>query len=870
VSGRNNSSGSFQLCVNSFNNVADPSSDCPTGVVLCDKSSFVVEALTSSGSIQDEANNTCLDRYNVFDRRENSELNSAWYKWVAGTSGPLTFTITPSNPADDIDFAVFELPNGLNDCGGKELLRCMASGEQGGCNFSVWEPCTGPTGLKISSSDDIEDAGCNVNNPCVLQPTGQDDDNFVSAIQMEAGKAYALIVNNYTQSGAGFSIDFGGTGEFLGPEADFITDDLDGTVCFGDPVTFFDQSTFGDLSIMDWHWNFGEGATPQQATGPGPHRINYSSGGIKSVALTVQSETGCLVTTIGTLIVEDPFDIQADIVHQTCPESVDGSINLQINSKSSITSIQWSNGMTGNMLQNLPPGEYSAVITNFNGCDTLVTYNIEAPMPLEIEDIITRPSCGGGSDGAITLDVTGQAPPFRFDFNRGGGFQTSNSLNGLPAGIYTIEIQDANGCISEVTVPLGEINIELDPDYEPITPPSCFGFTDGQVEARIINGTPPYTYDWDLDGTFEMSNILTGVGGGTLFVAIRDGMGCTGFQVFEIPQPDPLIVQMDTINIACFGETNGMAIPQVSGGTKSYQYDWSNGTNDSIADNLSSGQYFLTVTDANGCQTPAAALISEPPPLMVLIDSTRDVICFGDQTGAIFFNGNGGTPPFMYSVDGANFSDALFFEHLRAGSYQLTIKDNRGCTLSTPVQILQPEQLIVDAGSDTTINLGFTAQLIASHQPVGKPVVYTWSHPESLDCENCPFPISSPLATTTYSVQVVDDAGCIASDQVTIFVYLNRPVFIPNSITPNGDGYNDKLAIYGGPATKIVRKIQIFDRWGEMVYEGQDLALNDETLGWDGTYRGQELNPGVFVYVAEVEFIDNSVLQFEGDLTLIR
>lgn len=870
ISGRNNSSGTFQLCVNSFNNVADPSSDCPTGVVLCDKSSFVVEALTSSGSIQDEADNTCLDRNNQFDSRENSELNSAWYKWVAGSTGTLTFTITPNNPADDIDFGVFELPNGLNDCGGKQLLRCMASGEQGGCDFSIWEPCTGPTGLRVSSSDDIETAGCNINDPCVPLFVGQNDDNFVSAIQMEAGKAYALIVNNFTQSGSGFSIDFGGTGEFLGPEADFITDDLDGTVCFGDPVTFFDQSTFGDLNITSWNWNFGEGAVPQQATGPGPHRVDYTSGGIKSIALTVESETGCLVTTIGTVIVEDPFEIQADIVHQTCPESMDGSITLAVNSGSTITNIQWSNGRSGNALVNLAPGEYTAVITNFNGCDTMVTYNIEAPMPLEIEEIITRPSCGGGSDGSITLSISGQAPPFLFNFNRGGGFQSSNSLNGLPAGIYPIEIQDANGCITEVTVPLGEINIELDPDFNPVTPPTCFGFTDGVVEIRVINGQAPFTYDWNMDGNYVPDNILSGVGAGPFFAGVRDAMNCLGFVALDISQPEELMVDLDTTDISCFGETDGLVTPVVTGGTSGYQYSWSNGTTDSVADNLISGQYFLTVTDANGCQTAGAAFVDEPPELLITVDSTRDVICYGDRTGSVYFIGNGGSPPFTFSIDGSNFQEVSSFQNLPAGNYNLTIKDHRGCTQVADVEIRQPAPLTVNAGPDTTIDLGFTATLLASHQPVGKPVLYTWTPSESLDCDSCPFPVARPVTTTTYTVSVTDDAGCTAMDQVTILVFLNRPVFIPNSITPNGDGYNDKLAIYGGAAARLVRKIQIFDRWGEMVYEGQDLLLNDETQGWDGTYKGQTLNPGVFVYLAEIEFIDASILQFEGDITLIR
>ena len=871
VSGRDNSSGSFQLCINSFNNVPDPNSDCPSGVVLCDKSAFVVEALTGSGSIQDEADNSCLDNYNSFGSPPNSEESSAWYKWVAADNGTLTFTITPSNPSDDLDFALYELPNGLDDCNDKILVRCMASGEQGGCDPSVWSPCTGPTGMQISSSDDIEDPGCNINNPCVFLASGEDDDNFISAITMEAGKVYALIVNNFTQSGSGFSIEFGGTGTFLGPEADFLTDDQDGTVCFGDPITFFDQSSFGDLSIDAWNWNFGEGAVPQQATGVGPHRVEYMSGGIKSIALTVESETGCLVTTIGSVIVEEPFDIQADIVHQTCPETMDGSISLGINSGSNVISIQWDNGQTGRVIQNLPPGDYAAVITNFNGCDTLVQYTVEAPMPLEIEEIITRPSCGGGADGSITLNVVGQAPPFMYNFNLGGGFQAGNSLNGLPAAIYHIQIQDANGCITDVTVPLGEIDIVLDPDFNGVRSPSCFGFNDGRVEIRIVGGEPTdYAYDWGADGGYVRDNFFEGVGAGTLPVAIRDTLNCLGFALIDITQPDALVVNIDTANISCFGEIDGSLTPSVFGGTGAFQFNWSNGIADSVANGLNTGQYQVSVTDANGCLTIAGAFISEPPRLDLMIDSTRDVICFGEPSGAIYFTGNGGSPPFTYSIDGTTFSDLLFFDNLPGGTYELTIKDDRGCTRSVTTEIFQPAQLVVDAGMDTVVDLGLTTQLLATHQPLGKPVNYIWSPGESLSCDDCPSPIAGPLQSTTYTVTIVDDDNCSATDQVEVLVFLNRPVFIPNSFSPNNDGFNDRLTIYGGAAARGVRKIQIYDRWGEMVYEGRRLTLNDETIGWDGTHNGRLMNPGVFVYVAEIEFIDDSVLEFEGDITLLR
>ncbi|MBT8228745.1 MAG: hypothetical protein KJO50_00700, partial [Bacteroidia bacterium] len=216
--------GTFKLCINDFIAPPSPESDCIEAVVLCDKSSFSVQNLNSEGD-----DNTELNEFQ--DNCLSTEFASSWYKWTCKDPGSLTFTLTPNNfipgtESDDLDFALFELPGGLDDCDNKRMIRCMASGQQGGCDFAVWGICNGLTGLSQSSTDIEEDAGCYINNPCVGTQTGQGvppqfDDNFISAIQMEAGKSYALVVMNFSRSGLGFSIDFGGTGTFLGPEPDF-------------------------------------------------------------------------------------------------------------------------------------------------------------------------------------------------------------------------------------------------------------------------------------------------------------------------------------------------------------------------------------------------------------------------------------------------------------------------------------------------------------------------------------------------------------------------------------------------------------------------------------------------------------------------
>ncbi len=273
------SSGSFQLCLNQFNPIASPESDCSSAVVLCDKSSFFIENLQGVGSETNEVTGSCIMQ----------EHASAWFTWTSENSGSLTFTIFPNNvndPEEDLDFALYRLPDGLSDCANKELVRCMASGESQGQPFSQNEPCFGATGLREGEVDVGETQGCSIG-----------DNNFLAPLQMLAGESYALVVNNFSESGFGFNIEFGGTGEFLGPTPLFEIIANDGFDC-DKTIIFTDQSLDNTDMITDYSWNFGEGASPIFANEPGPHNILYQSFGTKRVALIVESSRGCTKTEI--------------------------------------------------------------------------------------------------------------------------------------------------------------------------------------------------------------------------------------------------------------------------------------------------------------------------------------------------------------------------------------------------------------------------------------------------------------------------------------------------------------------------------------------------------------------------------------------
>ncbi|MEO7175641.1 MAG: gliding motility-associated C-terminal domain-containing protein [Saprospiraceae bacterium] len=286
VGSRNALGGTFQICANNFNLVPAPQSDCPSGVILCDKHPFAVEKVLGNGVFTNEIpTNGCIDL----------EFSSAWYRWTCETAGSFAFTITPSNPTDDIDFLVFELPGGLNDCANKKLLRCMAAGENVGQPFSTWQKCTGATGLGLNANDLQEAPGC-----------ASSSNNFVRYIDMIPDKVYALMIMNFSNSGNGFSINFSGTGTVKGPKADFeiLPNGIDSTFCWDDTLMIIDQSSSSGGPIVEWNWVFGQNSVPAAANTPGDKEVWYQKSGTKTVLLSIKNDQGCIVSHTQTVTLE--------------------------------------------------------------------------------------------------------------------------------------------------------------------------------------------------------------------------------------------------------------------------------------------------------------------------------------------------------------------------------------------------------------------------------------------------------------------------------------------------------------------------------------------------------------------------------------
>ncbi len=205
------------------------------------------------------------------------------------------------------------------------------------------------------------------------------------------------------------------------------------------------------------------------------------------------------------------------------------------------------------------------------------------------------------------------------------------------------------------------------------------------------------------------------------------------------------------------------------------------------------------------------------------------------------------------------------------GTYTVTLTAGNACggssSASETFTLTDPAANWAIAGLDTTIFLGNSVILNGSANIPFDIKAYTWTPPLFLTCDSCQLTLATPTETTVYTLQITDKNGCTATDQRSIAV--NVPgVYIPNVVAPNSNRDNIYFTVFGGPAVAEIDLLQVFDRWGELVFENAHFEASRPELGWDGRARGDVCNPAVFVYVAIVRFINGQTELFSGDVTV--
>ena len=218
--------------------------------------------------------------------------------------------------------------------------------------------------------------------------------------------------------------------------------------------------------------------------------------------------------------------------------------------------------------------------------------------------------------------------------------------------------------------------------------------------------------------------------------------------------------------------------------------------------------------------------------------------------------------------DGDVIASSKEIQNLQEGLYIVEVTDAFGCFSVEEIYIEPNAPLFIEILEDTRIKLGEDYQLQLLTNADLSTSTITWKADETLSCTDCLNPIAKPTETTVYFATITTAAGCSAEAIVKVWVEKPKEVFIPNAFSPNNDGMNDVLTIYGGKDVVQVKAFKVVNRWGEVVFSNEDFAVNDETQGWRGYLGNRIAASGVYVYFAEIEFLDGTTEIFKGDVTI--
>ncbi len=339
------------------------------------------------------------------------------------------------------------------------------------------------------------------------------------------------------------------------------------------------------------------------------------------------------------------------------------------------------------LFENLVAGAHNIIVRDFNLCQSNIPVNLTQPAsPLAVTASHTDVLCMGGVTGTATAIPSGGTAPYTYSWNT-VPVQTSSIATGLPAGNYTVTVQDNNGCVSLFMVTISQPSATLTAALAEIDV-SCDGGNNGSINLTVSNGISPISYLWSNGATTED---LNGIAAGTYSVSVTDANGCAAAASGIINQPAALTGNIIATDAACFGESTGKCHLTVSGGTLPYTFLWDNGAVTEDIDNLAAGNYSTTVTDSHNCTVVISASVSQPSSALVSsIASKSDVTVYGGNDGSATASGSGGTPPYQYSINSGAFQATGTFSSLSAGTYTLTVRDAGMCTSDVSVTITQP------------------------------------------------------------------------------------------------------------------------------------------------------------------------------------
>ena len=449
---------------------------------------------------------------------------------------------------------------------------------------------------------------------------------------------------------------------------------------------------------------------------------SFSNNGVGYLNCQVTDQNNCAI--LDSIYVEEPSPIQGNIVpisnfngfDISCFDSNDGIVELLVQGGTGNLDIFWSNGQSSFQSTGWGIGAVSVYISDENGCDQTLTYNIEAP--LQMQSVITSVtnynggviSCHGSNDGQLEVSVTGGTGVYDYFWSDGSVANVTDA--DLGPGIYTVNVLDENLCsvieMFEVSEP-EEITITLSSlmNYNGFDV-ACFDEANGGVIVDVFGGLGMYSYSWlnSQNVVLGNTNTLMGLEADLYTVLVSDANNCGPISgTIELFQPSPLFVQMNVVSnyngfhISCFDSNDGQAIALASGGVAPYEYSWSDESVTSLSGvDLSSGLSQCLLSDLNGCKILGEVDIIPPPPLQQLVSITSDyngyqISCHDSSDGIAEVITTGGAGSYIYDWSDGQLGNIA--ADLNAGNHWVESTDANQCEISTTFTVVAPDTLEV-------------------------------------------------------------------------------------------------------------------------------------------------------------------------------
>jgi len=462
--------------------------------------------------------------------------------------------------------------------------------------------------------------------------------------------------------------------------------------CNGDADGYIDL-VIDTEGTLPYSYNWSNGATTEDLSnlGPGQYKV------------TVTDANQCQFSTPTYEIGEpDALVVSTEVNKEIlCYGGLTGE--AQVNAaggNGTVYTYQWNDpaNQTTKKATGLEGGVYNVTVSDTKGCEAIGAVTLDEPTPLSVAAIIQDVDCNNGNNGGIGITLSGGTPSYGVTWSTSDGSgldPLSQNQTGLTPGTYTLNVQDANGCLADSAFVLAN------PDPITITLTNVTDVTcgdEGAIDITVTGGSVSagYSYSWntsDGSGLIATDEDQTGLSKGTYQLTVTDDNGCTGEQEVVIGGPDPIdITLVNKQDVSCSGKSDGVLNLDITGGTVAGDYvvSWESTTGKGLIKtsidqtSLSGGTYNLTVTDDNGCTAIESFEILEPEPLSVNSLEVDNETVEGAKDGNITVTAIGGTSPYSYELSGGVLSSQVsnttgIFTDLSPATYTLTLDDSRGC-----------------------------------------------------------------------------------------------------------------------------------------------------------------------------------------------